>query len=318
MHCKGWAAQGSRSAKSAVLGLSRYGVSIMGASSTPNTILLATDLSSRCDRALDRAVALAAEWNARLLVLHVLKERSEASSGPSWWQQKRDPKERARARVQRDLRGAEGVDLEVLVEQGDPEDVILRASQGRHCGLIVTGVASDETFGRALLGSTVDALVRRSEIPVLIVKSRPTGPYQNVMASTDFSEGSRAALGNAATLFPKAKLSLFHAFDLAFEGLTTDKVAAYNRGSSEAFTACRSFIEETPETRDRVDEVAIVCRQGDPGEHLQDLVEADGSDLIVLGTEGRTGLARMLVGSVAQRLLASLSVDALVVRRPRK
>ena len=39
---------------------------------TPKTILVATDLSARSDRALDRATALAAEWNARLVVLHAL------------------------------------------------------------------------------------------------------------------------------------------------------------------------------------------------------------------------------------------------------
>ncbi len=290
----------------------------MAAAPTPNTILLATDLSCRCDRALDRAVALAAECNARLLILHVLQDRPQAPELPVWWQQKRDPRELAQKRVQRDLRGAEGLELEVLVEYGDPAEVILRVAGDRRCGLIVTGVARDETLGRALLGNTVDALVRSAQVPVLIVKSRPAGVYRSVVVATDFSEGSRAALGKALTLLPNAKHTLFHAYTLAFEGLLDNKQAARSSMASEAFTACRKFLDETPEAGPQAAKVAIVCKQGEPGELLQELVETEGTDLVTLGTEGRTGLARVLLGSIAQRLLDSLSVDTLVVRRPRE
>jgi hypothetical protein len=51
---------------------------------TPKKILLATDLSCRCDRAMDRAVALATEWQAQLVVLHVLQEPAPVTDLPSW------------------------------------------------------------------------------------------------------------------------------------------------------------------------------------------------------------------------------------------
>jgi Universal stress protein family len=59
-----------------------------------------------------------------------------------------------------------------MVEEGKPIDVILRAAKALGGDLIVTGIARDETLGRFGLGTTVDRLLRRSKVPVLIVKQR--------------------------------------------------------------------------------------------------------------------------------------------------
>ena len=91
---------------------------------TPKTILLATDLSCRCDRALDRATALAAEWQARLVVLHALQEPASVTDLPSW-RRPPDPRQVALQRVRNDLQGAQGIDIEVMVERGEPATLIL-------------------------------------------------------------------------------------------------------------------------------------------------------------------------------------------------
>jgi nucleotide-binding universal stress UspA family protein len=191
----------------------------------PRTLLLATDLSCRGDRALDRATELAAEWRARLVVLNVLQAPAPVTDLPSW-RRPLDPHEAARRRVLRDLRGAEGLDLEVLVERGEPAPRILDVAGRLGCELIVTGVARDETLGRLLPGTTVEALVRRASVPVLVVKSRPRGAYRNVVVATDFSEGSRAALEAALALLPEARVRLFHAYHVHMESLVSDTTAA--------------------------------------------------------------------------------------------
>jgi nucleotide-binding universal stress UspA family protein len=287
---------------------------------TPGTILLATDLSCRCDRALDRATMLAAEWHARLVVLHVLEEPAPVTELPSW-RRPMDPRQAARRRVHDDLEGAQaaqGIEIDIVVERGDPATAILEVVERLGGQLIVTGVARDETLGRLLLGTTVETLARKANVPVLVVKSRPRRPYHKVVVATDFSEGSRDALEAALALLPGAEVSLFHAFDVPFEGLGDDRMAARESAARQATAESEAFLATTPGVSASGRSLATYCEYGEPGALLEDLVQVRGVDLVVVGTEGRTGLAQVLLGSVAQRLLGRLRVDVLVVRRRRR
>jgi nucleotide-binding universal stress UspA family protein len=265
---------------------------------------------------MDRAAALAAEWRARLIVLHVLEQPAPASDLPSW-RRPLDPHEASRRRVLRDLRGSGGLDLEVLVERGEPAPRILDVAERLGCELIVTGVARDEALGRLFLGTTVEALVRRTSVPVLVVESRPGGAYRNVVVATDFSEGSRAALEAALALLPAARVRLFHAYRVRMESLVSDTTAAREAAARLAMEESRAFLAATPAAAASGRLIETVCEYGEVGALLEEFVQLGDVDLVVLGTEGRTGLAGVLLGSVAQRLLNRLPVDTLVARRRR-
>lgn len=259
---------------------------------------------------------LAAEWHARLVVLHVLEQPEPVSDLPSW-RRPSDPLHAARQRVLNDLRDVEGIDLEIMVERGNPATVILDVAQRLDCELVMTGVARDETLGRILLGTTVEALTRQASAPVLVVKSRPRAAYRNVVAATDFSDGSRQAFETALALFPQAQITLFHAFSVPFEGHMSDQMAARERRKREVIAESQAFLDGTPAVKAAGRTIPILAEYGAPGALLQDLALAGGVDLVVMGTRGRSGLARMLVGSVAHDLLRLLPVDALLVRQRR-
>jgi nucleotide-binding universal stress UspA family protein len=259
---------------------------------------------------------LAAEWHARLVVLHVLQQPTQETELPSW-RRPSNAREIARQQVTNDLRGVQGIEFDVQVERGDPATLTLDVVERLGCNLVVTGVARDETLGRILLGATVETVTRKADVPVLVVKSRPRGPYRNVVVATDFSEGSRCALEAALALLPEARVSLFHAFDLPFEGFIDDKSAARAAAARAAMAESQTFLAATRAVADSGRSIATLCEYGEASALLQDLVQARGIDLVVLGTEGRSRLAHVLLGSVAQRLLNRLSVDVLVVRRRR-
>lgn len=284
----------------------------------PKTILVATDLSSRSDRAMDRAVALASEWQARLVALHALQEPVLPVNAPSW-RQTHDPRQIASKQIRADLQGALKTEGDVVVEYGEPAPLILEAVNRFGCDLVVTGVARNETLGRMLLGTTAVTLSRKLTVPLLVVKSRPRGPYRNVVVATDFSEGSRCALETAIALLPNAKPSLFHAFDVIFEGYLDDavKVGARERARQHALAESQAFLANIPAATALPQPIATICEYGSPGTLLGDLQQTQGVDLVVLGTEGRGAIATALIGSVAQVLLSDLPGDVLVVRRPK-
>lgn len=280
------------------------------------TILLATDLGCRSDRALDRAADLALRWGAALHVVHALKEHELAQDLPSW-RRPPDPRAVASEQVRRDLQGAPGLSLEVFVERGEPADVILDLAGKRRYDLIVTGVASDEAFGGFSLGNTATRLIRDTEVPVLVVKTRTHGPYRKLVVATDFSEGSRQALETGLELLPGAAVGLFHAFDLAYDSLLDDKGAAREEAETRTLAESRRFLAATPAVADSGRPVSVACEYGPAGPLLREYVQVHKADLVVVGTEGRRGIAKVFLGSTAEDILEAVAADVLVVRRRR-
>src|SRR3546814_620806 len=137
----------------------------------PRRMALATDLSHRCDRALDRALLVARAWQAVLTVIHALAPPETMTLFGSLrdlpsWRRPPDPVRKARDRIYRDLvREDPHVDIAVHVETGSPAEVVLEAARESHAELIVTGVARDELLARMFLGDKVDRLIRKSPVP---------------------------------------------------------------------------------------------------------------------------------------------------------
>jgi nucleotide-binding universal stress UspA family protein len=286
----------------------------------PRSILLATDLSARSDRALDRAAVLKAHFGAKLVVLHVLEPRETPSSSAlsfSWPPaEAQGPNHElvaiAGRQLRADLRDA-GEGVEVRVEEGHPAGVILRVADEEGCDLIVTGVARNETLGRFSLGKTVDEVLRSANRPVLIVTDRARAPYNNVVVAVDLSRSSRQALETAAALFHGQRLTVLHVFDVPYLSFGRDATAIAET-AREARESLVAFVKEAgleDESRSSLD---LIVAHGDPEQALNQLARQERVELVVLGSGGRGPVLNRLLGSVAPRIVAGLPCDALVVR----
>lgn len=284
----------------------------------PRSILLATDLSARSDRALDRAVLLAKQWHAHLSVLHVLEEqRPPLDSGeplPSW-KRPPDPRSAVRKSIADELSEIAAATT-VVVEEGAVVETIVRVANSEASGLIAIGVARNELLGELMLGRTVDGLLRRSQVPVLVVKNRPRRPYRHIVVATDFSESSRHALVAAMHIFPEQALTVFHAYDLPTSGLMSDAASYRREYRTVAEQDCNVFLRETEKPRN-AGQQHVLIEYGAPNHLLHDYVADNAADLVVVGTHGRSAIFDILIGSMAKRILNDVPCDILVVREPR-
>lgn len=277
-------------------------------------ILLATDLSARSDRALDRALMLARQQQNRLVALHVMEPpHATALTTPAWRRLTPDHKALAERRLADDLADA-GVPTEAVVINGHPLDVILDTVQHFGCSLIVTGVARETTLGRLLLGTTVERLARNASQPVLVVKARARKPYQDVVIATDFSEGSRQALTAALAVAGDARITLFHAYTVPNQNEDVPADAMVRSFYNDALQKAQAFLAATPELNGRP-QPDIVLEAGQPENLLSEFVFNRRCDLVVTGTHGLTGILRTAIGSVAEKLLEALPCDVLIVRQ---
>jgi nucleotide-binding universal stress UspA family protein len=282
----------------------------------PAKIVLATDLSSRGDRALDRAALLADRWGAKLLVVHALRDDAMGDPhrlrGKPSWRQPTDAAAAIERQIRRDL-GSRAVDLSVLIEEGNPVDVILGVIGREGADLAVLGAEAATAAGGASLGNTVEQVIRRSPISTLLVKTRPHGPYRRLLVGTDFTDESRYGLEVAAALFPDAEFALMHSYDLPYKSLYLDNKLGRDfqkmeRDTIEAFVA-KAGLPEAIRSR-----VKTLIEHGSPDLMLRDYVEDKEMDLTVIGALGRGALFHFVIGGNTPKIVEAVPSDVLIVR----
>lgn len=285
--------------------------------SVPTCILLATDLSARSDRALDRSSQLAGEWQAKLVVLNVLDPVAMPDQALTWATGSANDEELTQA-VHRQLSlDLSGLNIQTTIQTAhvaDASSAIRDTAADIQAGLVVTGVSSREAVGRFLLGSTVERLARTLPQPLLVVRNRPRAPYRRPVVSSDFSDSSRHALQEAVRLFPDRELILYHAYEMPLSGLA-DHPSSSSRIRDIKRNEHRDFIEAS-----RLPAHVIarpVIESGAVETSLTHYVRQHDIDLVVVGTHGRSGIMNLLLGSTAAKLLNWLPCDVLLIRDPR-
>jgi nucleotide-binding universal stress UspA family protein len=277
-------------------------------------ILLASDLTCHSDRAFDRAVMLAAQHRSPLHVLHVVDEGVLPKGRTQ--RNMEDALVRLRHEVE-ESRIDPAVDTSVKVISGNVEKTILEEAVAGRSSLIVMGLARDATLATVFRGTTADRVVRRAECPVLVVKTRPRKTYERIVVALDLAEPSRRALDHALRMLPDARFTIVH----AAEDLPA-RAAADGRQSPE-------YVERRNQIMDRVSArfadagrpvpgstggPDVIVEPGKAVDVLQQHISRLRPDLVALGTSGRSKVSGVLLGSVAETLLAILDRDVLVAR----
>lgn len=282
----------------------------------PQNILVATDLGSRSDRALDRATQLARHWQARLHVVHAQPLEAARSWLPStqdYLSSHRDDSERIKRQIRRDL--SKQVDhLAIHVDVGEPEQVIRETATRENCELIVVGAAR-RTFADAIVGNTTAQLLRHSSQSLLIVKTRPYGPYIRLLIGTDFTDESRLGLETTAAWFTAANFTLMHVLDIPYRSLLR------NAGRDDELTRLEhetmaSFVADAQLPKDMRSHIRTHIKYGYPEIELREHVLATEVNLTVVGALKRGLAFHVLVGSNATRIMHTVPSDILVVRAP--
>lgn len=271
---------------------------------THQSILVATDLSARSDRAVDRAALLAERAKVRLFICHVVEPGSKLTNDHGL----------AKAAVQAVVPDTPA-DIEILVKEGSAPEVILEQAQQNDCGLILTGVARYNQLGDYFIGTAVDRIIREAAAPVLVVNQRPRSDYRMIMVATDFSTCSRHALVTAGTLFPTAAIHLVHAFHVPFEGFLSveENEPAFRAEVQGEFDSFLGDAAIPPGLRERL---TSHLRYGETQSVVQTVAHELGADLVVLGTHGRSGFSKAVFGSMAESVLNCATSDTMIIREP--
>lgn len=268
-----------------------------------------TDFTGRCDGPRDRAVQLARQWGATLLLLHVAGKPDPAAPADARQAEAAHLEARLRAEVQ-----DQGITVMTRIGYGDVAEAVLSAATEAAADLIVTGISRRDDIGDFVIGTTVERLVRHARVPVLVVKNAVRHDYCRLMVASDFSDSSAEALRIASAILPDAEITLLHAYHVRLEMLRGREGPAAGLQADIAFELDR-FLDEAGLPEDVCKRLQVNVDYGDICQVAHDHVQSSGTDLAAVGTNGRTGLAAAILGSTARALLACLDCDVLLVRQ---
>ncbi len=201
----------------------------------------------------------------------------------------------------------------IVVELDNGDHLMHQVAEEIDADLLVVGASETSPGLQPFLGSTADRLLRRSTRPVLVVRGEFSLPA-HVLAPTDLSELSEAAMGRGMLVLDQLNESarleaLFVLSRIDREGSAHFSPEQVDRFATEELD---TFLGRLPKRETGA--ITPVLRNGHPREEvLKYVADHEGIDLVLLGTHGRRGFERFLLGSVAAELVRRLSVSALVV-----
>ncbi|QBR84823.1 universal stress protein [Legionella israelensis] len=281
-------------------------------------VIIATDFSKHAEYALKRAILLAEHQDITLELIHVLKQPWPASFVQ--FSDKEQQKEllRLEKNTEEKLQNlvkpfSSKVSMKISVLLGRIADEIIRFTQDNQGDLIIAGAHGQYHVSDYVLGTTSGDMVRQGNTPVLLIKKEPSFSYHKILIATDFSEASKRAVEFAFQCFPEAGFQLLHIVDIYYrQFLNVDNVGKNERNNptKDILEKLDDFLKYCKVNHDKFEKKII-------GGYFADAIIMQsknwGADLLVFGTQGRSKLHYLLMGSVAKRLLQLSHIDMLAV-----
>ncbi len=292
----------------------------------PRLILCATDLGPGGDRAVREAHGWADRYGAALVFVHAIPDASRLhvlfpQFAQSAFEALPDALLKAADAVSgrvEQLTGRPRAEVEVKVDVGSPAAVIVDQAEELKADLLVIG-ATGKDEARPSLGQVALRVIRHAHSPVLV--ARAGAEHGPILVASDLSNPAFPAISAGAFLAQGMgeQLSVIHVADFPQVSLPSPEAA----GLGVAFALNDEDLQLLRESaRDRLNSAMsrlgitgqCLVEQGIPAVHVVAAARRLEARLLVIGTEGRTGLRRMLLGSTAEQILSDAGCPVMVVR----
>ena len=278
-------------------------------------ILLATDFSTRSDRALRRATLLCRQHVAEMVVVHAIDD----DQAPRLIEAERSVALSLLEDQARSIGEIDGVACSTDLLTGDPYAAITEAAERHAAEVIVIGPHRRHVVGDTIVGTTAERIIKASRCPVLMVNGVPAGFYRHIMIALELADSGRDAVSfvRALGIDRQVGVSVLHIFDspvtsllvsasIAGEQVRKARLEEEARASREVAT----FLAElgfAPMGQ------SVLLNEGPIASAILAEAKRQGADMVVVGTECRTGLMKLVLGSVAEEVLRTAEMDVLAI-----
>jgi nucleotide-binding universal stress UspA family protein len=264
-------------------------------------ILLATDQSEFSEGAIREAIKFASKCSSKIYACMTLETNPEYESIGSNVFEKEEAEATAHLDAIRKRATEAGVACEtVLHESMDAAQAIVDEATEKKVDMIVIGRRGRKGVAKALMGEIAAKVVAHAPCKVLVVPKAAQIEYRNILVATDGSIHAIAALSEAVAIAKRCGSRIIALSAMRDE---TEREEARNFSNKAAEIAKKEGVEAEAVTPTGRSFNAIVETAG-----------GRGVDLIVMGTYGKTGLKKVLMGSSTEKVIGSAGCAVLVVK----
>jgi len=283
-------------------------------------LLLSTDGSEFAEGAIREAIKLAKTCSSKLFVISVVETNPEYEAIAPQLVEKAAKETKQHLDSVRERALKEGVDCEIVQRQGeDPFKYIVDESEKKQASIIITGRRGRKGLKRLMMGSETARIIGHSHCSVLVVPRAANIEFKRIVVATDGSKYSDAAVSEAIGISKRCgstltAISVIHSegstpFDIVHTEMMKQDIAEKELKMAECIIRdCKEASEKEGVS------VTGLIYSGKPFETIIETAKEKQADLIVVGTHGRTGISKLLMGSVTERVIGLSDCAVLVVR----
>ena len=211
-----------------------------------------------------------------------------------------------------ELAETHGISIEASCEQGEPHETIVDVAERDNCDLIVVGVRGCNPTDQLLMGSMTARVIGYSRTDILVVPRNATLGLNKVLFAVDGSKFGERAMRRAFD-FARAYGSSLYALCVA--DVPPHLYGVAPKAAEGMIVAARANLMAVEKAAHSAGvQTELLLREGEPAQLITDISEKEHVELIVIGSHGRSELGRLLMGSVAERVIGHAPCPVLVAR----
>jgi nucleotide-binding universal stress UspA family protein len=264
-------------------------------------LMVATDGSEYSENAIREAINLAKVCSGNLIAVSVVKANLEFDSVLPQFVEKAEEEAIKHLESVKVQATKEGVKCTTLVSRSEEpyEDIVRHASKNK-VDMIIMGTHGKTEMKRLMMGSVTALVIGHASCNILVLPLNAKVECRNVLIATDGSKYSEAAASEALGIAKRCGSSL-----ILISVASSDAEIASAAGNVKKITGMAE------KENIHVEGIAV---KGKPYEAIIVTAKQKGTDLIIMGSHGRTGLERLLMGSVTERVIGHSEAAVLVVK----
>jgi uncharacterized protein len=283
-------------------------------------LLLATDNSQFSEGAIREAIHLAKQCSSTLLAIMVIETNPEFETIAPQLLERSEKMAREHLEAVKAQAKKEGVDCTINILEGeDSYNFITNEAVKSQASMIVMGRQGRTGLKRLAMGSTTARVIGHSPCNVLVVPREAQVAFKSIVVATDGSKYSAAAASEAIGIAKRngSKLTVISVVPVELATPTDIEFAMSQReliAEKEMHVAEKNAKTVKDAAQKEGVEVQAFVMSGKPADAVIEIAKEHGADLIVLGSHGRTGLEKLLMGSVTERVIVLSLCAVLVVK----